>query len=68
MKIKMPCKLCEMTLDQQKLGGCTHSPFVIGGQVASMAPLGLGFQNNPFIIPQIRDMMLAAYLLRGEDF
>ncbi|KAH0809631.1 hypothetical protein GEV33_013160 [Tenebrio molitor] len=65
----MPCKLCEMTLDHQKLGGlsvaCTHTPFVIGGQVASMPPLGLGFQNNPFVIPQIRDM-LAAYLLRGE--
>lgn len=69
MKIKMPCKLCEMSVtdQQQKYGGlnmdgCTHTPFIIGGQISPIQPL-----NSPFVFPQFRDMMLAAYLLRGEN-
>ena len=54
MKIKMPCKLCEMALDQKV--GCTHGP---------LPPMGLGFQGMPFVFPQLREMMLG-YLLRGE--
>lgn len=68
MKIKMPCKLCEVTLDQHKLGvnggACTHSSFLFGGQLSTFPAMGLGFSSNPFVLPQIRDVMLA-YLLRG---
>lgn len=75
MKIKMPCKLCEMSsLDHSKLGmgDCTHSPFVLP-QIPGLSPfqLGLGvgqMQNGPFLLPQIRDVMLAAYLFRGKIF
>nr|XP_023025296.1 titin-like [Leptinotarsa decemlineata] len=68
MKIKMTCKLCEMSMDQ-KFGaiGCTHSPIFMNGPAPpAVHPMGFGLQNNPFIqLPQIRDMMLAAYLLRA---
>lgn len=73
MKIKMPCKLCELSLvDQQKFGtsGCTHtSPFLMADQLPPVVqPLRL-IHNNPFMqLPQIRDMMLAAYLLTGEIY
>lgn len=63
MKIKMPCKLCELSLETQKWGGCTHSPFL----PPIVQPLGFGMQTNPFVqLPHMRDVMLAAYLLRGE--
>lgn len=70
MKLKMPCKLCELSLDQQqKLGisNCTHSPFL--PQIPALTPLPFGMgqmQNSPFLIQPLRDMMLAAYLFRGK--
>ncbi|KAL3266256.1 hypothetical protein HHI36_010436 [Cryptolaemus montrouzieri] len=70
MKIKLPCKVCALSLDQQKLtgDGCTHTPFVPSlGQVPSVVPpMGIGLQNGMFPLPQLRDFMLAAYLLSGE--
>lgn len=67
MKIKMPCKLCEMSLDQQKMSrtSCSHildyaNPYV------PFSLEQLAVQNNGLTLPQMRDMMLAAYLLRGK--
>lgn len=70
MKIKMPCKLCELSLDQQqKLGinNCTHSSFLPQISTMTHLPIGIGqIQNSPFIMQPLRDMMLAAYLFRGK--
>lgn len=73
--MKMPCKLCEKSIHPQKIDGvaCTHSPFptVFNGTLPSgLEPITFGLQaglpNNPFFqIPQL-NMMLTAYLLRGE--
>lgn len=73
--MKMPCKLCEKSIHPQKIDGvaCTHSSFppVFNGSVPQgMEPITFGLQagltNNPFFqIPQL-NMMLTAYLLRGE--
>ncbi|CAH1968745.1 unnamed protein product [Acanthoscelides obtectus] len=70
MKIKTSCKLCEITLDQQKYAGlrCTHSPF-FPPPLLHPATFGMhqGTTAGSYVqLPQIRDMMLAAYLLRGE--
>nr|CAH7758752.1 unnamed protein product [Callosobruchus chinensis] len=70
MKIKTSCKLCEITLDQQKYAGglgCTHSP-LFPPPLLHPAAFGLhqGTTGSYVQLPQIRDMMLAAYLLRGE--
>lgn len=81
MKIKMPCKLCEMspssTLDpqqQQKMSSnrtssssCNHildyaSPYVPFSSLEQLA-----IQSNGLFLPQMRDMMLAACLLRGKE-
>lgn len=70
MKIKMPCKLCELSLDHQKLGvngDCRHSPFVLP-QISPLT-LGLGptqMTSTSFFMPQFRDVVLAAYLFRGK--
>lgn len=65
MKIKVPCKVCEMSLDHQKLTReeCTHTSFLSPlGQVPSVVPpLGLGVQNQIVPLPQLREIMLAAY-------
>lgn len=67
MKIKMPCKLCEMSLDQQKMSrtSCNHildyaTPYV------PFTLEQLAMQSNGLLLPQMRDMMLAACLLRGK--
>lgn len=70
MKIKMPCKLCELSLDQQqKLGmnNCTHTPFL--PQMPPMTPLPpmASVQTSSLFMPPLREMMLAAYLFRGES-
>lgn len=70
MKIKMPCKLCEMTVDQQKLSsanGCTHKPVFLESPFGPF-PLGITqvpLQNSGFLMPQVKDIMLA-YLFKGE--
>uniref|UniRef100_A0A1Y1LJP6 BAH domain-containing protein n=1 Tax=Photinus pyralis TaxID=7054 RepID=A0A1Y1LJP6_PHOPY len=68
MKIKMPCKLCEVSLDHSKLGvaNCTHSTFPFPPQIPIFLPpiFNLGtfpIQNTSML----RDMMLAAYLFKG---
>ncbi|KAK9870058.1 hypothetical protein WA026_006152 [Henosepilachna vigintioctopunctata] len=70
MKIKLPCKVCELSMDQRKMtgDGCTHTPFVTPlGQIPSVVPpLGMGVQNGMFHLPQLRDFMLAAYLLSAS--
>lgn len=74
MKMKMSCKLCEKSIHPQKIDGvaCTHSPFpTIFNGTTGLEPITFGLQaglpNNPFFqIPQL-NMMLTAYLLRGES-
>lgn len=63
----MPCKLCEMSLDQHKLSrtSCNHvmdyaNPYV------PFSLEQLAMQSNGLLLPQMRDMMLAACLLRGK--
>lgn len=70
----MPCKLCEMDPQQQKLSSssstsCNHildyassPPYV---PFSSLEQLAIQ-SNNGLLLPQMRDMMLAAYLLRGK--
>lgn len=77
MKLKMPCKLCD-SISHPKLGvvraddgggaTCTHTDYVLSSHQAmpSMMPIGLQVQDPTILVPQIRDMMLAAYLFRGE--
>lgn len=69
MKIKMPCKLCELSLDQQKMSrtGCNHH--LLDYATPPYVPFSLeqlALQSNGLVLPQMRDMMLAACLLRGE--
>lgn len=70
MKIKMPCKLCELSLDQQQklgIGNCTHSGFLPQISPMTSLPIGVGqVQNSPLFVQPLREMMLAAYLFRGE--
>lgn len=67
MKIKMPCKLCELSLDQQKMSrtNCNHildyAPPYVPFTLEQLA-----MQSNGLLLPQMRDMMLAACLLRGK--
>lgn len=75
MKSKMPCKLCEISLDQQKMStnrttSCNHildyvatSPYVPFSLEQQLAMI----QSNGLLLPQMRDMMLAACLLRGKE-
>lgn len=70
MKIKMPCKLCEVSsLDHGKLGvssNCTHSPFV-PQQMPLFFPPPFNLGSLPIQNPALlRDMMLAAYLFKGK--
>lgn len=75
--MKMPCKLCEKSIDQPKFGdlGCSHSHFahfLNGSPQPSVHPIEFGLQatlpNNPFFqLPQL-NMMLTAYLLRGSEY
>lgn len=70
MKIKMPCKLCEMSLDQQKMSSRTTSCNHILDYASPYVPFSLeqlAMQSNGLLLPQMRDMMLAACLLRGEE-
>lgn len=65
----MKCRLCE-TLNQQKLGvlpgTCTH---VLPETSATGLPPPLGqLYHFAGFVPQLRDMMLAACLFRGECF
>lgn len=69
MKIKMPCKLCELSIDQQqKLGfsNCNHTTFLSQTSPISSLPISSNLQNSSLFMPPIREMMLAAYLFRGE--
>lgn len=70
MKIKMPCKLCELSIDQQqKLGfnNCNHTSFL--SQISPISSLPINnIQNSQIFMPPLREMMLAAYLFRGEFF
>lgn len=70
MKIKMTCKLCEISAEKEKMIGlgCTHSPsYVMGPFSPLMQPMGMGLSTGSFShFPPIRDMMLAAYLLKGR--
>ncbi|KAH1019486.1 hypothetical protein HUJ04_009297 [Dendroctonus ponderosae] len=65
MKLKRPCKLCELSAEKEKiLGlGCTHvaPSYLMGPFSPLMQPLGMGFNSGSF--PPI-NMMLAAYLLK----
>lgn len=72
-KINMPCKLCEKSIHQQKIGGanCCHSsiPLVFSENLPlGMQSVSLGLPtevpNSPFL-PQL-NMMLTAYLFRGK--
>lgn len=69
----MPCKLCEKSIHQPKIGGesCNHSSiplhyseaFPVGMQSVNLG-LSTELLNNPFL-PQL-NMMLTAYLFRGK--
>lgn len=66
--MKMKCRLCELSLNQQKLGvlpgTCTH---VLPETTATALPPPLGqLYHIAGFMPQLRDMMLAACLFRGE--
>lgn len=66
--MKMYCKLCEMSLDQHKCDiiSCAHSPIYVNGSAFPIHhSVGLKLRSNA-LLPQTRDMMIAAYLLRGE--
>lgn len=72
-KMKMPCKLCEKSVQQSKVGGesCNHSSipllyseaFPVGMQSVNFG-LSTEILNNQFS-PQL-NMMLTAYLFRGK--
>lgn len=67
--MKIPCKLCEMTLDEQN-HSCGHKPMSFDHSNPWFVP-GFGnmrqvpFQNSGFMLPQVKDIALS-YLLRGK--
>lgn len=69
MKIKLPCKLCEVSVEHSKLGvsNCTHSTFPFSTHIPMFFPPAFNLNGLPIQNPTLlRDMMLAAYLFRGE--
>lgn len=65
--MKVKCKLCELTLNQQKMeilpGTCTHE--LPETSATTLSPPLEQLYHFAGFVPQLRDMMLAACLFRG---
>lgn len=55
--VKMRCRICELLMDQQ-LGN--------PNQLHHHHHQHMTAASSAFLLPQLRDMMIAAYLLRGR--
>lgn len=73
--MKMKCRLCELSMGAAKLGAaatllpgaCAHAGSNDPSAPTLPTPLGSFYHFAGFVPQQLRDMMLATCLLRGES-